>query len=257
MLTLDINNPQQYCNLACEFCYSWNLEGMLSLADIKKTVQENQKHSQMEIGGGEPLLHPDIANIVLYLTINAGKYVHIATNGTYVPQPLLALPKESRDRTQIQVSLHASNAQLFGEITGKQNLFERVLHNIPIFTDYFMTSINTVVYSKNVDDIPSIVELVAQYDLPHRVMLAIPQGKGKNMTLVSAGQIADITGYLLAQRARGLKIESPLLQLNNCPAIARAYGIPQAGICPAQTGLKKYVHPYGTTRCEFLPPIQK
>ncbi len=253
MLTLDINNPQEHCNLACEFCYSWNLEGMLSLSDVQRIVEENKEHSIVELGGGEPLLHKEIADIVSCLTLDMDKKVHIATNGTYLPQKLLSLSQESRDITQMQISLHASNKQLFGEITAKPHLFDKVMQNIPAFKEYFVTLVNTVVYQKNFEDISNIVELVKQYRLPHRVMLAFPEGRGKEAALLSSGQIAELTSYLLAENANGSRIDSSLLRPSNCPALAQAYGIQSEGICPAEAGKKKYVTASGSKGCEFLP----
>ncbi len=185
MLTIDINNPKEHCNLACEFCYSWNLEGMLSATDVKNIVQEHPEHSLIEFGGGEPLLHKEITDIISYLTLDMDKRVHIATNGTYVPPALLSLPKESRNKTHLQVSLHASDERLYGEITGKPRLFERVMHNLPIFKEYFVTLVNTVAYQRNFEDVPNIVELVKKYDIQQRVMLAFPEGRGKDIAFHS------------------------------------------------------------------------
>ncbi|MEK6899786.1 MAG: radical SAM protein, partial [Nanoarchaeota archaeon] len=211
------------------------------------------EHSLIEFGGGEPLLHKEITDIISYLTLDMDKRVHIATNGTYVPPALLSLPKESRNKTHLQVSLHASDERLYGEITGKPRLFERVMHNLPIFKEYFVTLVNTVAYQRNFEDVPNIVELVKKYDLPHRVMLAFPEGRGKDIALLSPGQIAELTSYLLAEKASGAGIESSLLRPNHCPAISKAYGFPVEGACPAEAGYKKYITASETRGCEFLP----
>lgn len=226
---------------------------MLSLSDVQRIIRDNQEHSLIEIGGGEPLLHKEITDIISYLTLEANKNVHIATNGTYVPQSLLSLLEESRNRTQMQVSLHASHAELFGEITGKPQFFEKVMHNLPILKQYFVTSANTIAYQKNFEDIPNIVGLVKQFHLPHRVMLAFPEGRGKDIALLSSGQIAELTSYLLAEKATGADIESSLLRPTNCPAIAQAYGFPKEGVCPAEMGSKKYITVSGSRGCEFMP----
>ena len=255
MLTLDINNPQQHCNLACEFCYSWNLEGQLSLLDIQQITRENSQHDIIELGGGEPLLHPEISDIILYLTLERRKNVHVATNGTFIPESLYALPEQARNRAHMQVSLHASNEQLYGEITGKAHLFPRVVANIPSFKDYFQTSVNTVAYQKNFSDIAAIVDLVKKYQLPHRINLALPIGRGEGVNLLTQEQIAELTSYLLAEKMNGTQVDSPLLHANSCPVIENAYGISKKGVCPAEAGRKLYFSAQGISGCEFIPAL--
>ena len=255
MLTLDINNPQENCNLACEFCYSWNLEGQLDLSDIQRITHENPQHSIIELGGGEPLLHPEIGDIIVYLTREAGKNVPIATNGTYVPDTFCSLPEQAKNRMCVQVSLHASNRELYGEVTGKPQLFEKVVHNIPIFKRLFPTSVNTVAYKKNFYDIPNIVDLVKKYEVQHRINLALPVGRGESVALLSQGQIADLTSYLLAEKMNGTLVDSPLLHANNCPVLENTYGIPKRGACPAEEGQKLYFSPQGIYGCEFKPTL--
>lgn len=253
MLTLDINNPREHCNLACEFCYSWDLEGQLNLDDIKHIVCQNPGNTLVELGGGEPFLHPEISDIILYLTEKAN--VHIATNATHVPEQVYKLPPQTRDRMHIQVSLHASNSKRYGEITGRPHLFDRVITAIPKLGKHFPTSVNTVAYQQNVDDIPDIVGLIKRYALPHRINLALPIGRGRDVDLLSAEHIAELTAYLLAERMNNTLLDSPLLHANNCPALESAYGVPKQGACPAESGQKTYFSPHAVSRCEFLPPL--
>ncbi len=221
MLTIDINNPQKQCNLACEFCYSWDLEGILSLEDIKKVVEYNPQHTLIELGGGEPMLHKEIVAIVSYLTLDAHKNVHIATNGTYVPKQLYELPDIARQSIQIQVSLHASTSALFGVITGNFSLFDKVLQHLTELKTTFSTIVNTALYQKNYDDLPNIVELVHQYDVPHRINLVMPVGRGKEVALLTAQQIAEVTSYLLNKKSDGYTVDSPLLRPNTCPVLQK------------------------------------
>lgn len=69
------------CNLSCKNCYYKNNDGMLSLNTIKKLFNEwKGQIRSVAIGGGEPLLHQDIDEIV---TISKKYfYTAITTNGT-------------------------------------------------------------------------------------------------------------------------------------------------------------------------------
>ena len=251
VLTLDINNPKQQCNLACEFCYSWNLAGILSLEDVKRIVSQHSSHSLIEIGGGEPMLHNELADIVEYLAVEAQKNIHVSTNGTVVSHDFMELSVLAKKRTVVQVSLHASNPVLFGCVTGKPELFYCVLENLKIFNANFPTCVNTVVYKRNYSDVSNIVDLVKSFDVPHRITLVMPVGKGNSVQLLSREEIADLTSFLIAERARGTRIDSPLLHSNTCPVLAKTYCMPKTGRCPMEAGYKHYVNAEGMRGCEF------
>ena len=74
------------CNLDCEKCYyrsSSDPKKELSFEQIKILFEEWQKYglTSIAIGGGEPLLHPDIDRIVV-LAREMGFFIAITTNGT-------------------------------------------------------------------------------------------------------------------------------------------------------------------------------
>ncbi len=80
---IEVNN---YCELKCRFCIadlgykypSTNISTEL-IDEIINTYQ-NDKHKAVFITGGEPLLHPKIADIIRNFAIN-GYYTYITTNG--------------------------------------------------------------------------------------------------------------------------------------------------------------------------------
>lgn len=258
-LTIDINGK---CNIRCEFCYQ-DLDGsVLSEEDMFRIVKEDSSET-VEIGGGEPLLDKRIANIITQLR-KQGKRVHISTNATHVPQNVLELEDAIREGTQMQVSLHASNPELYREIVGVRhfdsylrkgnNLFETVIENTRLINEKYSTVISTAVYKKNVEDVPNIVELASSLEIPIRVNLVMKTGAGKNVELIDTSELDHLRGYLLGQRyIKGSMVESPLVHIhNNCSALSEAYGIEKKGPCPVDCGTKKYVDPKGgQTSCEF------
>lgn len=92
-----INYPPKYpksvhlyitndCNLDCEKCYyrtSSDPKEELSLEQIKTLFKEwkEYKLTSIAIGGGEPLLHPNISEIV-QLAKDMGFFIAVTTNGT-------------------------------------------------------------------------------------------------------------------------------------------------------------------------------
>ena len=94
---LIINYPPKYpksvhlyitndCNLECEKCYyrsSSDVKNELSFEQIKILFDEWERYrlTSIAIGGGEPLLHPDIVRIV-QLAKKIGFFLAVTTNGT-------------------------------------------------------------------------------------------------------------------------------------------------------------------------------
>ncbi len=246
-LTIDINGT---CNLDCEFCYQ-HLDGSeLSADEVMQHIQ--QRHpGTVEIGGGEPLMHKGLLEILQKIA-TSGRTSHVSTNATFIPKGMLGLEQSVRGLTTIQVSLHAGNAELYREITGR-DMFDRVLRNTERFRERYQTLISTVVYQKNFDNIPRIVELADNLQVPLRVNLVMPVGKGKNVALLDHGQIQQLRTYLFSEKLNGKNVASPLLKPNNCTALENAYGFPKQGGCPLDCGIKQYITPRGETRgCEFV-----
>lgn len=248
-LTIDIN---AVCNLACRFCYQ-DLDGsILSKDDILGIADANPGFDTVEIGGGEPFLHKDIIDIISGLQ-KRGRHVHIATNATRIPEGFLDLEEIMRENIRVQVSLHASNSQLYEKITGK-DIFDKVLENTAMLKSRYSSHISSIVYQENFEDVPGIVNLADELTLPIRFNLVYPIRKEADVDLLNPVQVGQLRGYLLGQRLqKGSKIESPLLHTNNCAALECYYGIPKKNFCPVDFKTKKYISPKREEyACEFV-----
>lgn len=253
-ITLGINSD---CNLACEFCYSSDFHGKLSFSKIKDLVKKYPETYFFEIDGREPLLHPDIVEIVKHLS-QKDKKVHVSTNGTILLEELLDLPKKIRGNITMQVSLHASNAKLYQEIT-KANCFSQVIENIQKLKKAYETLISSVVYRKNFDDVQNIIQLGRELKVPVRINLAYNISKGKNVEKITVQQIEELRNLLLIQKALYRDIYSPLVHIvkgcsdNNCSVISKTYGLEKKEPCPADLGERCYITPDNKRYpCEFL-----
>src|SRR3989344_1534958 len=250
-LTIDVNAA---CNIGCEFCYQ-DLDGSeLSLDEVINHVESGLKTSKfdvVEIGGGEPFMYKSLLKLLTSLT-DLGKRSHVSTNATFIPRGLLELEDRVRENTIIQVSLHASNPELYREVT-KRNLFNNVISNIRKIKEKYETLISSAIYSKNFDDVSNILKLAYELDLPIRINLVIPEGKGKDVKLLVKEQIAKLRNTLLLEKIKHPgKVDSPLLHENTCYALRDAYGIEKQGLCPIDIASKLYIDPRGKKfACEF------
>ena len=59
------------CNLNCQGCYRYNKDGDKALDEVKREIVECKKVTNcdvMVIAGGEPLLYPDITEVVSFIS---------------------------------------------------------------------------------------------------------------------------------------------------------------------------------------------
>ena len=155
------------CNLRCEPCY--NAELMKSLVDsnLDAILSKVSPGDTVYIGGGEPMLHPEIQQLAQRLTTIPSEVV-IATNGTlYKP-----MPRE----VQIQVSVWTLNPVLYTEILGgneklltktRQTIRQYLRDGNPLF-------LNLPVYEKNVGEIKEVSAYASSLNIPLRVNKIFP-----------------------------------------------------------------------------------
>lgn len=75
----------EYCNLSCSYCSSTNnVKSFISLEELKNI--DYSKHSVINILGGEPLIHPEILDILAYYNseLFKNKTIIVYTNGLYI-----------------------------------------------------------------------------------------------------------------------------------------------------------------------------
>ncbi len=248
-LTIDVNGT---CNERCRFCYQ-NLDGSSLPEEKIMRLVDGSDADVIEIGGGEPFLDKRIVGIIKEVR-DRGKRVHVSTNATLIPEGLLGLEQRAKEGIQLQASIHASNPTLYEQITGR-NLFDNVIRNVGVLRPHFSMLMTSAIYQDNLNDVPNLVDLAKELELPLRVNLVFPTGNGRNVNLLTPQQVNQLRGYLLQQRViEGDKVDSPLIHTNNCYALEEAYGVEREGVCPFDCG-KVYVSPRGEkSGCEFYNP---
>lgn len=104
------------CNARCKHCFYWeeigsaNARTELSLDEIKKIAKSMPRLIYLSIGGGEPFLRSDLAQVVEAFYVDSGLlYCNIVTNGFYTERTMkvIAYLNEHcpRLKLKIQVSL--------------------------------------------------------------------------------------------------------------------------------------------------------
>jgi hypothetical protein len=102
--------PTTQCNLSCEGCYRENKVVHKSLAEVKDDLAVFNRwrtFDSVSIAGGEPLLHPQLPEIVRMVVKDGHKPV-INTNGLALTEPKL---RELKDAGLVGLTFHIDSKQ--------------------------------------------------------------------------------------------------------------------------------------------------
>lgn len=148
------------CNIYCRGCYRRNLEGHKSLEELKEDIlffKEWRNCYNISIAGGEPLLHPDIVEIVAFI-VEQGMQALMLSNGHGLTRELLVALK---DAGALGVAFHIDSQQSRPGWKGKTELelmelrqhYADLVATVPgLYCNFGMT-----VYNANLPDLPHIV----------------------------------------------------------------------------------------------------
>ncbi|UCE33158.1 MAG: radical SAM protein, partial [Deltaproteobacteria bacterium] len=122
------------CNNNCRHCWvriparSPERHRELSLDEIKDIVDEARKMGcrHWRISGGEPMLRPDFAEILDYVTSKAGSY-SLNTNGTLITPEIARLMRRKGAK---MVVLYGATAEVHDHITRNPGSFEALMQGV-------------------------------------------------------------------------------------------------------------------------------
>ena len=149
------------CNIYCKGCYRNRLDGHKSLLDIKAEINFTKKWRKVDtiyLAGGEPLIHPDIVEIVKYITSIRLKPT-IISNGQALTENML---RDLKWAGLMEISFHVDSGQIRKGWTGKDEVeliqlrqkFADLLHKVGGVKCNF----NMTVSKRNVEDVPKTVQ---------------------------------------------------------------------------------------------------
>ena len=120
----------QKCNFRCIHCYEGEkIQKDMNFDDIKYCIDELHRNGikKLQIIGGEPLLHPQIIQILKYC-IGKFEEFSIFTNGSYITDEICEQLKQLN--AIVYVSLHSDVDSEFNKITCTKNMLPKVMSNI-------------------------------------------------------------------------------------------------------------------------------
>ena len=105
------------CNHKCEWCWYSRSKATVEITDVIALLELCHEHGMAEVivsGGGEPLLHSDIALLLEYLRSSGIESRKLYTNGSRLDR----FPQIGQAFNHVRVSLDAGGAELYSKVHG-------------------------------------------------------------------------------------------------------------------------------------------
>jgi MoaA/NifB/PqqE/SkfB family radical SAM enzyme len=212
------------CMLDClHCCFKSGLldrMGQLDLPKIEETLClfKGLGGERIDLTGGEPLLRPDIEQIIFYAVQRLDLKTELVTNALLLDINKMKACQEAGIK-QVAISLDGSKPKIHAQIRGTDSAqFRTVLTHIQncAMSDLFV-KLNTVVFKSNLDDLVNITKLAIELGVKeHGFYFFSPIGRGST----ASDNVADPLVWLrvireeLGQFADRIKIqiETPILE---------------------------------------------
>jgi radical SAM protein with 4Fe4S-binding SPASM domain len=199
------------CNLRCKHCYQddFSKESDLDWSSLKKvsdnlltTMREWQKTACIHLTGGEPLLKPELFQLLYDLDQQSMiEELGIITNGLSIDRETMRRLSGFSKLKKIKISLDGGDAETNDSIRSKGS-FQKVMQNLPLIkkTGRFELILMFTVMKKNFKNLPSFFKLCQDLDMDGLIIERfIPLGKGKESLdeVLSKEEWKEMIGMLL------------------------------------------------------------
>ncbi|PWH17377.1 MAG: radical SAM protein [Ardenticatenia bacterium] len=147
------------CNLRCEGCYRQHLSGHKPLEEIKEEIRFFKRWrnpDNVSIAGGEPLLHPNILDIVAFIAENRMKPI-ILTNAIKLPGMLKELKKAGLAGFTIHIDSHQGRPGWEGKSEKELNALRQEYADLIAAEGGLLVVFNSTVYPSTFHEIPDVV----------------------------------------------------------------------------------------------------
>lgn len=163
------------CNLQCTFCHAEGLDEYIekNQMDYKTFCDTLASYNaiggkEINITGGEPLLHPKFLLFLKELSIYQNQHITLSTNGLLLHK--FNLNPEIHKIDETKISVHTFNATRSKTLLGKNYNVEQVKTNIKKHVEKgFRTIINFTLTSENKKELASIIEWVLENDINMKI----------------------------------------------------------------------------------------
>jgi hypothetical protein len=153
------------CNLRCEGCYRQTLSGHKSLEEIKEEIRFFKRWrnpDNVSIAGGEPLLHPEIMDIVAFIAENDIKPVILTNAVRLEPGILRELKRAGLSGFTIHIDSHQGRPGWDGKNEKDLNALRAQYAAMVAAEGGMYVVFNSTVYPSTAHEIPDVVKWGAE-----------------------------------------------------------------------------------------------
>ena len=201
-------NVTRKCNMKCSHCYI-NADTKESITELtteeaKKLIDQICEVSKplLVLSGGEPLLRPDIYDLVRY-GASKGLKMGIGSNGSLIETDAAKKLKEAGIET-VSISLDSHIPEQHDKFRGIQGSWEKAVNAIKVLRkNGVLVQVNTTVTQQNYSQIDEIMSLVEKLGVENfHLFFLVPTGRGVKIADISSTKYEEMIRKTFAKIAQ-------------------------------------------------------
>ena len=200
-------NVTRECNMKCSHCYinatKKKLKNELTTQEAKNLMDQIHQVSTplLILSGGEPLLRPDIFELISYGT-KIGLKMGLGSNGSLIDEPVARKLKKAGIAT-VSISLDSNIATQHDEFRGVTGAWEKAVQACKALRkNNILVQVNTTLTQQNynqIDDIMSLAENIGVENF--HLFFLVPTGRGTKLTDISPEKYEEMITKTFAKTA--------------------------------------------------------
>ena len=200
-------NVTRECNMKCSHCYinatEKKLANELSTQEGKMLMDQIRKVSSplLILSGGEPLLRPDIYELIEY-GASKGLKMGLGSNGSLIDDAVARKLKAAGIAT-VSISLDSNIPAQHDEFRGVEGAWEKAVNACKALRkNNVLVQVNTTLTQQNynqIDDIMSLAEGIGVENF--HLFFLVPTGRGNKLTDISPQKYEDMITNTFAKVA--------------------------------------------------------
>jgi AdoMet-dependent heme synthase len=211
-------NVTRKCNLKCSHCYinatTNELKNELNTDESKRLIDQISEVSRplLILSGGEPLLRPDIYELIRYGT-KQGLRMGLGSNGGLLDSKAAAKLADAGIKT-VSVSIDSHIPSQHDDFRGVVGSWDKALNAIKVLRENdVLVQVNTTLTQQNYNQIDDIMSLAEQIGVENfHLFFLVPTGRGAKM--------ADISPQMYEDMIKGTFAKTHKHKLNVRPSCA-------------------------------------
>jgi radical SAM protein with 4Fe4S-binding SPASM domain len=201
-------NLTRKCNLKCPHCYinatTQELENELTTKESKNLIDQICEVSRplLILSGGEPLLRPDIYELIRY-GASKGLKMGLGSNGSLIDAAAAKRLKTAGIET-VSISLDSHIPEQHDEFRGVRDSWEKAIGAIKALQENgVLVQVNTTLTQQNYNQIDDIMSLAENLGVENfHLFFLVPTGRGVKMTDISPAKYENMIKTTFARTAK-------------------------------------------------------